>query len=688
MIFSANKILIYTYKLIRKWRIVVLAFLFTLALALFFFIKPEFSSLNESFWLDGSNDHEKLLTQNMSEEYIYKLSFQADAIDNNFLESLKKIDVELKSNPNFAYVKSIFNTTYTKQIQDTDNSTLLAYTSLNEEPSGEHVNILTTSKEKFFEPYFDKKEKRVDFFLSSKSQVSFENIKLDLDYTLSQPFSESSFKVNLSVSLIAVIALILLMRLVFKTWIAPLSSLAFVAILTMLSLSFYSFLSPNTLLTHSMLLISATLGLSNYLYFYYKWHVSQKYINATKALKYTLGRTFVPQLSGAIVLIFASTALYLITNVAVLYSLVSVILITVIISIILTPLFSVSVLSFFELKDPQLLGLEVFKRFSEKMGSNKESLGVLLLASFIIYGILSLTAHTQTQNSNDSKNVVTLAFMDKTLSLESIKKLETLETNLLALKDVESVISFNTYLKEQFQNSHPHEEFTLEKASIKGTLFYLDLFNKYDDIFKNEYLVVTIYLNENADINNLVNIIDSMSFIDDLLILDAQTLVYSAKNEAFSNVFASIIFLLILVALIVTLFTRDKKLIIKTIVLNAIPIIIFLGLVELLNITLSIELLIALMLSIAIASDAEIYQAYSKLADGSCNTDDVMCQHNSEFHNYSANAFIHSIMIFVLLGVSLATSGSIAITALYLGLILFLSTLSDFYLIPKILKDK
>jgi hypothetical protein len=380
--------------------------------------------------------------------------------------------------------------------------------------------------------------------------------------------------------------------------------------------------------------------------------------------------------------------LFLITDVSLLYSLISMILITVALSIILTPLFSVSLLSFFKVSDSELLGVDVFKRFSEKMDSNKYSFAILLLATFAIYGVLSFSKQTQTQHSDASQNVVTLAFMDNTLSIDSMKKLELLETNLLAHEDVESVVSFNTYLKEQFANANPGEDFTLEKASIKGTLFYLDLFNKYNDVLKNEHLVVSIYLNENADINKLVELLESMSFFDELLILDAQTLVSSAKTEAFSNVFASIILLLVLVAVIVTLFTQDKKFIVKTILLNAFPIVIFLGLIELLNITLSIELLIAIMLSIAIASDAEIYQAYTKLADGSCSADDVMCKQNSEFHNYSANALIHSIMVFVLLCISLATSGSVAISALYLGLILFLSTLSDIYLIPKLLKDK
>ncbi len=137
------------------------------------------------------------------------------------------------------------------------------------------------------------------------------------------------------------------------------------------------------------------------------------------------------------------------------------------------------------------------------------------------------------------------------------------------------------------------------------------LYDISDDLIENSAHRVTIYIEEDSiDKNIILQWIRAWDKENTTLLDDVNSLLSAAKYDTVNHMIVVVLFILFLITLVIYNITRNKAFAFIALTVNIIPLIWFFAILIALRIPLSIEILVAMLIMIALSSDATIHFLY------------------------------------------------------------------------------
>jgi len=172
--------------------------------------------------------------------------------------------------------------------------------------------------------------------------------------------------------------------------------------------------------------------------------------------------------------------------------------------------------------------------------------------------------------------------------------------------EIEDVVSISTIINNL--NSANTQTNELDEEALEQALFYMDLYEMSEKYYDESAIKMVINI---SDINKIELIEWLMHYKDiELYFIDHATLIWSAKYNQTILLTGSLFSALLLIGLITGWIFRSKAMIFVGFTVNVIPIVWFGLIVGLLSIPISLEMLMAMAISLGLASDATIHFAF------------------------------------------------------------------------------
>ncbi|HIC43468.1 MAG TPA: hypothetical protein EYO73_03990 [Sulfurimonas sp.] len=259
---------------LKNYRIFVILFIFLLGLFAFISINPSLFSSDERIWLQDSIELERTKDKNLESQYVTKISLHTAGFDVSSVQELKELEARLISLKEVSYVSSLLSQKHFYNHKDSDESSLIKVI---ETDSLKNVELVEFIKDfpQLYNAYVHYENKNLILYVFTKE--SFELASLSKDYSIDVEqisSSDDKWEYLLFVGLSALIIMILF-KLVFKSYAASITAVSIIGLTLIFSIVFVQILLPSVAVHIAMSLVIVSISLLDYLYFYYRWHVSQ-----------------------------------------------------------------------------------------------------------------------------------------------------------------------------------------------------------------------------------------------------------------------------------------------------------------------------------------------------------------------------------------------------------------------------
>ena len=247
--------------------------------------------------------------------------------------------------------------------------------------------------------------------------------------------------------------------------------------------------------------------------------------------------------------------------------------------------------------------------------------------------------------------------------------------------DLGEVDSLSTMVKNLNEANTQTDE--LDDEALMQALFYLDLYGLSGKYYDQNAVNIRINL---LDINK-IDLIDWLSHYKglDVYFVDNETLQSSAKFSQTVLLTTSLLSALLIIGLITGWIFRSKAMAFVGFTVNAVPIAWFGLIVKLLGIPLSLEMLIAMTISVGLASDATIHFAFKYFRGRYFGRSR---KHSLEKMYFYAGipVIIGSIfLILVFAALYSAQVHTLQLIGAYSAVLIFISLLTDLFVLPVML---
>jgi len=660
------------YNFILKFRILIITlFIIGVGFSISNFKHNEIIT-NESFWMQEKiNDHSNL-------NHVTIINFNINEINKKNIEELKRIQKSF-TNKSFT-IETFFNLEYIKKISSGNGS---EFFKVSKNKDLNYKKIIEFSKK-----YDENCYKFIDgntfiFYIYSDVENNIKKIDTFLKYKIIKDITKNDVKQEIIYSIVLFIILLSLFYLFFKNIISGLGAVIFVIGTTLFSLSILNIMLPNTKIHISMLFIIVSISLLDYIFFYFRWHVFHRGDrNTNEAMKLSLKTNLKPAFWTSAITVFSlGILLYSGSNIIKLIALISIIpsLVAYFLNIFLFP----SIFSFFTIKNPHL----GYRHLSTKLAENISTFNKKIFDSFVILtiiigvSILIITYFYPYSSSNfiGKNNII---IVEKEMSIDLYNDYKSINSFSKSLKtnfnDIVSINSINNIL----ENTSLNQEFIkINEENFYETEFLLDLFSLKEKYIDDNKLTITILLSKNS--NEKSEIIKEINKNKLYFISDIDSNIINIKDKNLYFMTLSMLSAIFFIGILMGFLFNNRKLALIGSFVNTIPIIIFTFFIMVFKIPITIELFIAMAISLAISTDSTIHFNFrywkSRLLYNLSKKDSL-----EEVFFYSGIPIIISMVILILSYVVLLFSNieSLRLLGIYTILIMIISLIVDFFILP------
>lgn len=595
---------------ILKYRLPIIVFYLLFVVLMGTLYTPKFLSSDALFWLKGSQQLEQIEEKKFDTHHLSKLVVKVEKFDEKTHHSLRSLHDELVKLEGVQKVYSLFSNEFVEAKKEGEESEMITVINagdmdtfrlrkLVQELDNDYGNVVEDDFKTFY------------FFISGDKFVDIRQLKIPGSYTYTANDGEIDW-VILSGYIVAVLLMtVFIFRLLFRSHVAFISAAFLVAFSTVLTFTFIVMLTGIKTIHISMLFIAISITLVEFLYFYYRWHVSQYRDNRHNALIKMLTRSSPPAMWTSVITVLGLGSLVFINSDIIKLLSLSVILSSVI-GYLLNLTFLPAFLSYLSVEHAHVPYVKLgYMLTYREIHYNKKFLfgflGVtytlLVMAVYMIYGESNSFFKLNVQNEQ-----VELKIPYNQIDLPFVQSIEKFSNDLQEQFEngIDDVVSISTIINSL--NASNTQTGELDEDALEQALFFMDLYGLSDKYFDESSTNVVINL---WDINK-VELIEWLLHYEGikLYFIDNATLIGSAKYNQTVLLATSLFFALLIIGLITGWIFRSKAMIFVGFTINAIPIVWFGMIVTLLAIPLSLEMLIAMTISLGLASDATIHFAY------------------------------------------------------------------------------
>lgn len=671
------------FVLIHRKKII---FIFTL-IAIFFMntLEPKFLSSDELFWLESSKEAKKSDKNNFKRYKQSKLIVHISEFDDKTLAKLQKLQEDLTALPNVKKVSSILSNDFIENESDSNNSKMPVVLNSTQINSLKLKELIKKSHSSYGN-VVDKNFTTFYFFISATKSVDIARIDIPGKFQ----YIHFDYKVHWNVLFIYLLVfaaiLVLAFKILFRNYISSFTALFVLALSTILTFGTIILITGINTIHITMPFITISIALVEYLYFYYRWHVSQYKSNERDALRKMLNRNMAPAMWTSILTFLGLGSLVFIDSDIIKLLSLSVIVSSVV-SYILNLTILPAILSHFTLRHVHVPYVKIgYLLSSSELHYNKKFLFGFLSITYLlfIFGIASIYSKNHSFFQLNVKNEqLELKIPYKQIDLNLIHSLDQFTNDLRnkfddGLGDVVSIASLVHSLNET--NTQTDK---LDEEALLQALFYIDLYNLNNKYFDENAVNVVINL---FDINKLELLQWLQGYTNiELYFLDDATLFSLAKYNKILLLAGSLFFALILIGIITGWIFRSIPMVFVGFTVNLIPIISFGVIITLLQIPLSLEMLIAMTISLGLASDATIHFAFKYFRSKYFGRSQKHSLEKVFFYAASPVIIGSIVLIFVFGSLYFSQVESLQLIGVYSALLIFISLLSDLFVLPVML---
>ena len=595
---------------VLKYRLQIISFYAFFVVLMGILYTPSFLSSDALFWLKDSKQLEQTQAKQFETHHLSKLVVHIENFDEDMHQSLKALHAKLVDLEGVQKVYSLFSNDFVETKKSSDESEMITVinagdldtirlSKLLKELHNDYGNVVDDDFKTFY------------YFISGEKFVDISKLSIPGTYTYDMNDGEINWYFLSSYIMIVLLIAVLIFRLLFRSHVAFFSATLLISFSTVFTFTFIVMITGIKTIHFSMLFITISISLVEFLYFYYRWHVSQYKNNKHHAVVKLLTRNMVPAMWTSILTILGLGSLVFIDSDIIKLLSLSVILSS-LISYLLNLTFLPAFLSYFEIEHAhvpyaKLVYILTFKelRYNKKFLFGFLGLMYLLLAigAYLIYGESNRFFKLNVKNEQIELKIpytkIDLPFV------HSIEKFtEAIEERFE--DEIEDVVSLSSIINS-LNDSNTQTE-ALDEEALQQALFYMDLYNLSEKYFDENSVNIVINI---SDINKVELIEWLLQYKGiELYFVDQATLIGSAKYSQTILLASSLLTALILIGLITGWIFRSKAMVFVGFTVNTIPIVLFGMIVTLLAIPLSLEMLIATTISIGLASDATIHFAF------------------------------------------------------------------------------
>jgi hypothetical protein len=597
-------------------------------------------------------------------------------------EKLQELHESLAEYENI-YLHSIFNHMFTMKAEDEFDSSLIELTNLGD-VFGDSFEVFEKYREKF-QFYFS--DEQVNFYIFSRGELNLDSIPTEFKYEIVDVISDKSF-IEEAVLLIGLaVILALLLTIFFHSLSAPILGIIFVVMTSSATIYIFKLFMGDYTPHISILILSFSISFMDYLYIYYRWYMLQQRRNSFYSINRTMERTFSPIFFTTLVNTLGIGSLIFVDS-SILQALGFMVIISSIIGLIYSYTFLPLVFSFLNVKDPHLQSENFATFFAEKI---KNYSPILLWSFVIVTSFLFLFSAFQFFQGNyhvatdRSSKILKLSLEAEELNLDTLQKLEKI-SNALNIAEVEKVISPYQAIESLYSEENPDEVFFLDEVDLDRYIFMLDMFGDGESVEESGLVPISVQMISSNEKGKAIDIIKNCE-IKGLYILDVDSLLQSAKLETIHTIVALIASILFIIFLVILIMTRKVMYSLIGVIISAIPIIWFFSVITIFQYPLLTEMFVAMVIAVAISSDATIHllHYYYKLdSENRFDSDGVQ-----KLFLYVESPLILGNMILAITFalMIIANISSIMLIGIFSAIIILLSLITDIFILPVVILE-
>jgi len=595
---------------ILKYRVFVIIFYFIFVVFMGALYTPKFLSSDALFWLKDSPHLEQIKEKKFTTHHLSKLVIRVEKFDEMTRRSLLDLHNELVKLKEVQKVYSLFSHDIVQSSKDGEASEMLTVINTGE------IDTLALRKliidlHSNYASVVDDDFKTFYYFISGDEFIDISKLSIPGSYEYAANDGTIDWY-SLGVYIIAALLMtILIFRLLFRSYVVFFSAAVLIAFSTVLTFAFIVMLTGIETIHISMLFIAISITLVEFLYFYYRWHVSQYRNNRHNALIKMLTRNITPAMWTSVITILGLGSLVFIDSDIIKLLSLGVILSSVVgyvLNLTLLP----ALLSYLNIEHARVpyvkLGYILLQR---EVYNNKKLLllflgvtyGLIIIGAYMIYG-----ENNKFLKLNVKNEQIELKIPYEQIDLPFVKSIEKFTHDMEEhFEDgIDNVVSLSTIIHSLNDSNTQTKE--LDEIAFSQALFYMDLYGLNDKYFdeSSTHIIINLW-----DINK-IELIEWMLQYEgiELYFIDNATLISSAKYDQTVLLASSLFFALLIIGIITGWIFRSKAMVFVGFTVNVIPIVWFGMIITLLAIPLSLEMLIAMTISLGLASDATIHFAF------------------------------------------------------------------------------
>ncbi len=670
--------------IVKYRKLVILFFIFLATLSGMLF-QPKFLSSDELFWLNDSKEFQKTEAKKFDTYKQSKLIINIDKLDDDSLVPLQKLHTDLLSLKGVQKVSSIFSNDYIENRYDSESSNMLVVLNCTQVDTLQLKQLLKKAHNDYCN-VVDNNLSTFYFYISATENLDLSTLSIPGTYQYIDSVDEIKWGVLSIYAFIFASVLLIIFRILFRNYLAAFSAMFVITLSTVLTFTTIIMLTGIHTIHITMPFITISIALVEFLYFYYRWHVSQYKTNVFHSLRKMLNRSMVPAMWTSVLTILGLGSLVLIDS-----DIIKLLSLSVIVSSVVSYMLNLTLLpallSHFSLKHTHVPYAKLgYLLASNELHYNRKFLFTFLSITYILAIVGSFLIYSK------SHNFFQLQVQNEQIELKI--PYEQIDLNL-----VHAIEYFTKDLQEKFEdglgeivsittlihnlNEANTQTDLLDEEALLQALFYIDLYKLNNKYFDNNSINIVINI---FDINKLELLDWLVNYKNiEIYFLDQDTLLSIAKYDQTILLATSLFAALFIIGLITGWIFRLKTMIFVGFSVNLIPILWFGVLITLFDVALSLEMLIAMTISLGLASDATIHFAfkYFRLRYFGHSQKHAL---EKVFFYAGIPVIIGSIVLITVFGsLYFSQIESLQLIGLYSALLITLSLLSDLFILPVML---
>ena len=592
--------------LIQKNRLKIIFGYLLLTLITLSLYQPQFVSSDSSFWLNESKEMQRTQARSYDAAYIGRLELHIGDFTEATKKKLNAFQHKLEKVPGVTHVDSLCGAYKIYNDGDEQDSSLVKATPLGM-MDAKGLKHFVEAYGSMYGSFVNDDFTEISYFIYSDKPIEIDQLDVPFTYSYSKPSAKADLSDYILSVLAVIFSIVLFFRLVFHNYISAVAGLFVISITMVGTFALIHLFTGDNEVHIAMPLIVVSIALIDYLYFYYRWHVSQYQADVSRAMLKTINRNIHPAFWTSLLTLIGLGPLLLVDSIIIQQLSLSVILasaIAYLLNLTLLP----ALVSFFTVEHPKV----EFARFcyifaNKEMHYNKKFLSIFLAASTVVMaiGAYQLFFAQEKMFANNVKNdVIMISVPYSEVDGALLTELNTFESSLKkenpGVKEVNSLLS----IMELFNKANAQENIYSEQNYMQA-LFFLELYGLEKEIMSDDTLYIRVSLHE-TDKNRVIHWLQHYKGME-IYFTDVDSIITTAKLDKLMTLGVSLGTALVLIGLIMGWIFRSREMILVGFFVNAIPIIWFGLFLNLFNVPLSLEVLIAMTITVGLASDATVH---------------------------------------------------------------------------------